>query len=77
MGLLMMGGADGLPTEAFMLAMVDVGDMDLMPQEELKKAVSGKRGVSEEGVKLHCFLPILSRLIIIFLAFVGFCLWNQ
>jgi hypothetical protein len=74
MGSLTMGRADGLLAEAFVLAMVDVGDMDLVSQEELKKAVSGKRRVSEEGVKLHCSLPILPHLIIIFLAFVGFCL---
>jgi hypothetical protein len=69
-----MEGADGLPAESFVLAVVDVRDVDLSLWEELKKAVGGKGGFSKEGVKLHCSSLILPHLIIIFLAFVGFCL---
>jgi hypothetical protein len=69
-----MGGADGLLTEVFVLAMVDIRDVNLLIWEELEETVSGKRGFSEEGAKLHCPLLILPHLIIIFLAFVGFCL---
>jgi hypothetical protein len=75
-----MESADGLPTEVFMLAMMGVGDVDLSFEEELAKVrgnEGGFVGLLEEGVKLHCPLSILPCLNIIFLAFVGFCLWNS
>jgi hypothetical protein len=75
-----MGSADGFPTEVLMLAMMGVGDVDLPFEEELLKVrddEGGFMGLLEEGAKLHCLLSILPRLIIIFLAFVGFCLWNS
>jgi hypothetical protein len=72
-----MGSADGLPTEVFVLAMMGVGDVDLSFEEELAEVRDNEGGfvrLLEEGAKLHCLLSILPRLIIIFLAFVGFCL---
>jgi hypothetical protein len=75
-----MGSTDGLPTEVFVLAMMGVGDVDLLFEEELVKVRNdegGFVGLLEEGAKLHCLSSILPRLIIIFLAFVGFCLWNS
>jgi hypothetical protein len=75
-----MGSADGLPTEVFVLAMMGVGDVDLPLEEELAEAGDEERrfvGFLEEGAKLHCQLSILSRLIIVLLTFVGFCLWNS
>jgi hypothetical protein len=75
-----MGSADGFPTEVFVLAMMGVGDVDLPFEEELMKVRDDKGGfvgLLEEGAKLHCPLSILPHLIIIFLAFVGFCLWNS
>jgi hypothetical protein len=75
-----MGSADGLPTEVFVLAMVGVGYVDLSFKEELPKMRDDEGGFVrslEEGAKLHCLLSILPRLIIVLLAFVGFCLWNS
>jgi hypothetical protein len=75
-----MGSADGLPAEVFVLAMMGVGDVDLSFEKELAEVRDNEGEVAwflEEGAKLHCPLPILPRLIIIFLAFVGFCLWNS
>jgi hypothetical protein len=75
-----MGSPDGLLTEVFVLAMMGVGDVDLSFEAELVKVrdnEGGLVGLLEKGAKLHCLPSIFPRLIIIFLAFVGFCLWNS
>jgi hypothetical protein len=76
-GELVIEGADGLLAEMFVLAVMDVHDVDLSLWEELEETVGGKRGVSKEGAKLHCSLPILPHLIITLLVFVRFCLWSS
>jgi hypothetical protein len=44
-GLLVMGGADGLLAEVFVLAMMGVGDVDSSLRDEFKEAVGGKGGL--------------------------------